>query len=304
MISRDKIAVWVCRNTFIPYRFKKSFVKRLIPTFMHDYPFEQDYFGHVYKGNTSNYIDRIVYLCGAYEKYMLYLLRDLVSLFSLGEGTFLDVGANVGNHALYMSSLMKKIHAFEPYDKVCNELINKIKANKIKNIYVHQTGLSDKKTVQPFYAPQGRNFGTGSFCPDFKTGGNLYKSLPVTSGDLFIQENNITNINIIKIDVEGHERSVLAGLGKTFKLFRPIIIFEMSPDTFRTFKNSKDFTDKFPHDYSFLRFVKANRDSGKYTLTEYEFGSNYKYQDVIVMPDDKFKILRDSMINLNLKQFA
>ncbi len=68
----------------------------------------------------------------------------------------------------------------------------------------------------------------------------------------------------------------------------------MSPDAFRCFINMNDFTDEFPHDYSFLRFVKANRNSGRFALAGYAFGSNYKYQDVIVMPDVKLKILRGS----------
>ena len=58
--------------------------------------------------------------------------------------------------------------------------------------------------------------------------------------------------------------SIQAGLGNTFKLFRTII--KMSKDDFLCFINMNDFTDKFSNDYSFLRFVKANRDGGKFNL--------------------------------------
>ena len=292
MIPREKIVSWFCRKTFIPYRFKKSVVKRLLPEILHDYPFEQDFFGLLYRGNAANYIDRVVFLCGAYEKFMLFFLRDIVSIFSLEQGVFLDIGANVGNHTLYMSRLVREVHAFEPYGAVLDELRNKIRLNRIKNVSIHQFGLSNKITEMPFYSPQGGNLGTGSFCPGFKAGGTLYKSLPVTTGDLFVHENGVTDIRIIKIDVEGHERQVLEGLTETITAHRPVVIFEMSPETVRCFSNAHDFKDTFPQDYYFLRFVKA--DTGGYSLGEYVFASNYRHQDVIAVPGEKYTRLKST----------
>ena len=292
MTVREKIAAWIRKKPFFPYRIKKSLIKRLIPAILDDYPFEQDFFGLVYTGNAANYIDRIVFLCGAYEKFMLFFLEDIVSSLSLGDGIFIDIGANVGNHTLYMSRLMREVHAFEPYDTVLNELQKKIRMNRIKNVYSHRIGLSNQCKILPFYSPQGKNLGTGSFCPEFKDGGQFYKSLPVTTGDLFFRENDIENIKIIKIDVEGHERQVLEGLAKTLSLYRPIILFEMSPETSRCFDNTSKFSERFPINYHFLRFKKADRDSGKYKLAKYMFGQDYKYQDVIAIPDEKYTNLK------------
>ena len=294
MVTREKIAAWFCGKPFIAYRIKKSVVKRLLPEILRDYPFEQDFFGLLYQGNAANYIDRVVFLCGAYEKFMLYLMRDLVSALSLESSVFLDIGANVGNHTLYMSKTVKQVHAFEPYSAVLDELRNKIRINKIKNVSIHPFGLSNTIAEIPFYLPQGGNLGTGSFSPDFKDGGDLYKALPVTTGDAFIHKNGITGIGIIKIDVEGHERKVLEGLSEAISRQRPAVIFEMSPETVQSFCNDRDFRDTFPGNYQFLCFTKANPDNGEYRLGEYVFATNYRHQDVIAVPAEKYMELKNT----------
>ena len=294
MDTREMIAAWFRNKPFIAYRIKKSVVKRLLPKILEDYPFEQDFFGLLYKGNAANYIDRIVFLCGAYEKFMLYFMRDMVSAFSLEDCVFLDVGANVGNHTLYMSRIVKQVHAFEPYNAVLNKLREKIRINNIKNVSIHPFGLSNNITEIPFYLPQGGNLGTGSFSPDFKNGGDLYKPLPVITGDIFIHENGITDIGIIKIDVEGHERQVLEGLAETISRQRPVVVFEMSPETVQGFRSEHEFSETFPDEYTFLRFTKADRDNGAYRLGKYVFATNYRNQDVIAVPAEKYSLLKNT----------
>src|SRR5690348_989354 len=99
-MSRKALAVRLSHQRCLPYKTRRSVIKRLYPAMLADFPFEVDFFdrksGLRFAGNVGNYIDRLVYFCGAYEKYMLALLRDYAQ--RANANTFLDVGANAGNH--------------------------------------------------------------------------------------------------------------------------------------------------------------------------------------------------------------
>ena len=113
--------------------------------------FETDFFGLKYQGNLNTFIDWSVYFYGAYEKGILFLLRDLVK--EKQNPIFIDAGANVGQHSLFMSKYCHEIHAFEPYDKVKDILMSKLLINNCSNIVVHNVGLGETNDFIDFYAP-------------------------------------------------------------------------------------------------------------------------------------------------------
>src|SRR5690606_32961334 len=141
-----------------------------------DYPFKAGFFGNGsglrFQGNIVNYIDRLVYFCGAHEKYMLCFLQDYVERLRArpdkGKVIFVDIGANAGNHTLFMSRLCDEVHAFEPYERVRRQLEQNLAINHISNVHVYPVGLSDKETVMPFYAAPDTNLGAASFTPGHK----------------------------------------------------------------------------------------------------------------------------------------
>jgi len=47
--------------------------------------------------------------------------------------------------------------------------------------------------------------------------------------DRFVKRESIERLNLMKIDVDGHEYSVLKGAVKTLAKFQPILVMEMSP---------------------------------------------------------------------------
>ena len=77
-----------------------------------DAPFTRDFFGLCYEGNLNNSIEFNIFYYGAYEKPLLFFLRE--ALLSLPEESriFCDVGANVGQHSLFMlASPPRSIHS-------------------------------------------------------------------------------------------------------------------------------------------------------------------------------------------------
>lgn len=288
--TRRQISSWVSEQRALPYRLRKSIVKRIDPSLFKDHSFTMDFFGLKYQGNTSNNIDCVTYFCGAYEKYMLFFLRDMVKKLQRDDLVFWDIGANVGNHSLFMAQYVKEVHAFEPYEVVRNRLKNNLAINSINNITVHAYGIGNKNETLPFYAPPEFSQGNGSFVENCNPGNEYYNELDVRVGDDVIAQ-GIPAPDVIKIDAEGFERNVLEGLKQTLETQQPLVIFEMSDATHQAFGNVETMQQALPKNYHFLRFSKGNRDKGDYQLAPFDFNTLYKRRDVVACPDEMMKYI-------------
>ncbi|MBL7895878.1 MAG: FkbM family methyltransferase [Bacteroidia bacterium] len=144
--------------------------------------------------------------------------------------TILDIGANTGLYGLVAQSLNPShtIHSFEPLPGVFKILQQNIERNKF-NIKAHLFGLSDYDGKATVYLPE-----TTDFAYSVSVNKNTFfrKNVIETPIDVkrlstFIQENNITSIDLIKMDVETHEVHVLNGMGEYLKRFKPTFIIEV-----------------------------------------------------------------------------
>jgi FkbM family methyltransferase len=209
------------------------------PTTIDSQEFEIDFFGFRYKGNVNCYIDWVVYFYGAYEKQELHILKDLIK--EKHDPIFIDVGANIGQHSLFMAQYCNEIHSFEPYSAVRDKLQEKIDLNSISSITVHPVGLGDENKDLEFYGPAGANTGTGSFVKEHDPENNqLIDKLKVVEGDSYFNLAGIKIVSLIKIDVEGFEKSVLAGLKKILTEHRPVIFMEFSEATKASFSEQDE----------------------------------------------------------------
>src|SRR3954468_18862619 len=68
-----------------------------------NYPFTIEVYGYRYQGKTGDYIDDHILAYGAYEKDVLFFMRDYVQARGNPGAVFLDVGACEGQHSLFMS---------------------------------------------------------------------------------------------------------------------------------------------------------------------------------------------------------
>jgi FkbM family methyltransferase len=133
-----------------------------------------------------------------------------------------DIGACFGTYSfitLFNPDL--RVMAFEPYPKMVEYMKDIIRLNDIPNITVNEFGLSDKerKCDMQFGSSFHRselnlNVGTTNIRPD-DDGNYLFKTLDSL---------NIQKIDLVKIDVEGHEMEVLKGAAETLKRCKPLYI--------------------------------------------------------------------------------
>ena len=138
-------------------------------------------------------------------------------------GVILDIGTNVGNHALWFAKFRKarRIYLFEPNPEVIAVLRSNISLNGIADQVVTDhlgIGLSDKSAGGYEIRAAEKNLGGGRMLP---RGGDL----EVRAGDDLVPPDVVPDF--IKIDVERMEMEVLAGLENTISRSRPPIFVEV-----------------------------------------------------------------------------
>lgn len=133
-------------------------------------------------------------------------------------GIILDVGANLGAHALSFTSLRPgcDVHAFEPSNETRRRLVANIKANDA-NVLVLGMALSDcigRKMFDIDPRSPGRNHLLGNTEPRHSEN---VAEVEVTTIDDYLAGIGLPNIAFIKIDVEGFEPAVLHGAATTLR---------------------------------------------------------------------------------------
>ena len=133
----------------------------------------------------------------------------------------LDIGANIGLTTLPYASKGWKVIAFEPLEKNIQVLRANLWINGIKesDVTVVEAAVGDRGGVIPFFVPEGRedNSATIESVADLNVQtGNVKKILvPSITIDKYIMSANPElkqHIQLIKIDVQGHEINVLEGM--------------------------------------------------------------------------------------------
>jgi FkbM family methyltransferase len=148
----------------------------------------------------------------------------------------LDVGANQGEVTLFAAKRLTegKVYAFEPLNDLFSLLNSNVALNGFQNITTFNFGLSNQSATVPFYLGRegpGENEGLGTMFQS--VGRNRFvQNIALRTLDEVAVLNGISQIDFIKIDVEGAELMVLQGGRKTISAMRPVVMIEYSEDTY------------------------------------------------------------------------
>jgi FkbM family methyltransferase len=159
---------------------------------------------------------------GKYEQEVLQLER----LLSDCRGVAIDVGANVGywSHALAKTGYFERVLAFEPNYELTQDLRNA----GLSCVEIHNFALSDRASTALLHIPTADGVRISGWS-------SLEDSIDCTYDrleELEVQTKTIDGLGLkklafIKIDVEGHELSVLAGARQTIAQCRPYCVIEV-----------------------------------------------------------------------------
>lgn len=141
---------------------------------------------------------------------------DFLQHFLKPGGCFIDVGANVGLFSLYASKAIGangRIIAFEPSSPTADKFRKNLSLNQIKGVEIVQKGLSHEPgRLQLMVAEEGYD-AFNSFATPSMGGTAATEEVEVTTLDAFVADQQIRpgDVDLMKIDVEGWELSVLKG---------------------------------------------------------------------------------------------
>lgn len=131
-----------------------------------------------------------------------------------------DVGANIGDFTWQALSLKKdlEVHCFEPVKSTHSLLMERFSNPPAEaRLSINEVGLSDRQGEESMKI-YGECFGTNSLyerrsCIAENTPFIVSKELRVafTTLDEYVKEKKVDHIDLMKIDVEGHELRVLKG---------------------------------------------------------------------------------------------
>lgn len=161
---------------------------------------------------------------GEYEKQEF----NVLSFLARSSEVFLDVGANLGWYSLSLTRQNPDLtaYAFEPIPKTYQLLVENLKLNSAQRVRPQALGLSDKTgELEFFYYPEGAvnaSLANVSGRDDVEV-----LRCPVKTLDQFCDEQNLSAVDLIKVDVEGAELFTLRGAGKTLEKFKPAVFAEM-----------------------------------------------------------------------------
>lgn len=177
-------------------------------------------------------IDFSIFLLGAFEPSTV---RAYARIVKSGD-TVLDIGANIGAHALPLARLVGergRVIAFEPTSFALRKCAANIALNPglSGRIALHQVMLVENDGG----ALPAAIFSSWPLVEDPQLHATHRGKLMDTGGaraatlDRMMQDLGLSAVDFIKLDVDGHEYSVLAGAKATLRKSRPTIALELAP---------------------------------------------------------------------------
>jgi FkbM family methyltransferase len=168
------------------------------------------------RADLNDWIQRQIFMYGTYrveEKHRHFMMSRVRP-----GSTVLDVGAHIGYYTLLFAKRVGargRVMAFEPSTRTFRRLQENIELNGFDNVSAVNAAASSQAGVATINLASGENTGSTSL---HAGAGNWQSEETRTVGlDDFLAGQAIGNVDLIKIDVEGHELSVLRGLHDTLR---------------------------------------------------------------------------------------
>ncbi|MGW1340977.1 FkbM family methyltransferase [Kribbella sp. NPDC002412] len=176
-------------------------------------------------------LQAVLYYAGRYEPAVR---RFLLSELRQGD-VVLDVGANIGLHALTAASRLKqlgggRVIAFEPAADCLAKLHAAAERNGVQ-VDVVPAALGERESYAALRADSRydeADAGVRSLYGD----GTVVQEVPVVRLDDWAREHGLDRLDVVKVDIEGGETAALAGATHTLTRLRPraVLVEDKRPE--------------------------------------------------------------------------
>lgn len=123
-----------------------------------------------------------------------------------------DVGANIGTHTVAFAKVIGetgRVASFEPEPVTARRLERNVELNELDNVTIMRCALGERESTELLYVDSRSGSGQHSLSPQ---NGRPAEEVRVVQGDALVHSGELPTPNVMKIDVEGAELGVIAGL--------------------------------------------------------------------------------------------
>lgn len=188
--------------------------------------------------------------------------------------TIFDIGANNATSSLFFANLNTdaSILAFEPHPATYENALENIALNSFTNIRLFNFGLGNANNSVQLYEVDPTNNGMNRVLPinsDYPS-----TEIHIRTLDSFIDEEKISAVSLLKIDVEGYEYQVLKGGEQSLKKYLPLLFIELDDDNLKNNKASAAELISLLLEFGYKEFKRAH-DSKPVSIQDDFTGCHY-----------------------------
>ncbi len=181
------------------------------------------------------YVPKPVELMGGYRLMKSYVPSPLVRAICKTNDVVVDVGANIGEWTLAVARAVGgggRVLAFEPVPHVADALRKTISANRLSHVEIFELALAEANGTRGF-SVERENTGGSRLDVMSDDARRTFDSITVKTArfDDVLSTDQLTRLDLMKIDVEGFELAVLDGAQDAIRRFRPAILMETGHET-------------------------------------------------------------------------
>ena len=202
------------------------------------------------------------------------------------EMTVFDIGANWGVYSVAAKRLLGKegcLVSFEPNKNEYSKLEKNLSLNEggEPEVTLVNSAVGDSDGVTTFYMPPKFKGAYGSLGrPKIDENCDAVE-VDILKLDSYVEKNNVSKLDVIKIDVEGAEIKVLTGAVETLKKFSPVILMEVSDKRTTVFGYKAKELCEFLTNIGYKLYLPRVSDSADVVLDDYTPEDYIKYVDII-----------------------
>lgn len=209
--------------------------------------------------------------------------------------TVLDIGAHHGLYSLLASQKVNPgghVVAFEPSPRELRRLRRHLSLNRCRNVQVEPLALGNTEETRELYVALGQETGCNSLRPPAISEPVRKVRVPVTTIDRYIQKTGIQSVDFVKLDVEGAELEVLKGGSGLLSDFKPAILCELAD------VRTEPWGYRSVEIYEFVatlgyRWFSITPEGRLLSCQKKE----YFHENLLAVPDEKLKLVTDSIVD-------
>lgn len=244
----------------------------------------------------STKTERTPFYTGAYDPELIAIIKTLLKPDSF----FLDIGANIGFYSVSIGNFIRaenfsgKVISFEPFEGNYKRLSENLDKNNLNEYcHINHFGLSNRKDTCEITLREdfrnGSNTGNAAIPSNksFDEGFKLSKINLEKLDDIWDNiANEINKIEVVKMDIEGHEDFCLEGAIETFSKYRPTILMEVNKPYYeaRNVELDKRFFRLIPENYKVFK-----QNGLKWKLIS-SFNECIEIDNVFLIPNEKLDL--------------